>query len=122
MSDYQNRNRQGYDVKQVLLAEQTFVGSVVTGAGVHIGENVNLNIRAIRRGAIGNADNVLAITVEESSDNSSFTTLQAMATLTDGNVSQSEVVRTTKPYIRAKTAAVTGTTPSLADVEVFIES
>lgn len=122
MGDRVQRNKEAYDAGQVLLAEQTFVGSVVTGTGINVGVNMRLDIAAVCRGDRGNADNVLAITIEESDDNSSFTTLQVMGSLTDTNLEQLEIMLTTKPWVRAKTAAVTGTTPSFADTEVYIRS
>lgn len=120
MSDYLNRQRQGYDANAVLIASADATADEV-GSGVDIGENVELDIKSIYRGALGNADNTADVVIEESSDNSSFTTLINMAQLTNAVSSDDKICRTTKRYVRASTTTA-GTTKSIGGFEVYIQS
>ena len=76
---------------------------------------------SIYRGALGNADNTADVVIEESDDNSSFTTLVNMAQLTSAVNEDHKMARTTKRYVRADTTTL-GTTKSIGGFEVYLRS
>jgi len=122
MSDYLNRQRQGYDANSVLIASSDATADEV-GSAIDIGENVELDITSIYRGALGNADNTAAVVIQESDDEAFTTpvTLVNMTTLTNAITSDSKMARTTKRWVRASTTTV-GTTKSIGGFEVYINS
>ena len=121
MGDYVNRNRQGFDKEQESIAEAT-VTTANTGSGIRVGENVETTVAMKHNGTLGNADNTLDANVEESDDNVTFTVLQAMPQLTVTATKVTANIRTTKQYVRVKTAAAAGTTASIGGVQAYLES
>lgn len=123
MSDnFQNRNRSQYDAEQVMLASADATADEV-GSAIHVGENVELNIKSIYRGSLGNADNTADVVIEESADEAFTTpvTLTNMAQLTNAVTEDDKMVRTNLPYVRAS-STVAGTTVSIGGFEVYMES
>ena len=121
MNDYVNRNRSGYDKEQESIASST-VTTAATGAGIKVGENMEVRVKFSHNGVLGNADNTLGANVEESDDNVTFSVLQAMGGLTAAIEESTTLVRTTKAYIRVKTGAAAGTTASVGGVQAYLES
>jgi hypothetical protein len=120
MNDYVNRNRQGFDIEQDLLAEAAITANA-TGDGILVGENVDITLVVKHNGTLGNADNTLASAIEESDDDITYTALGDMTTLTNAIVSDRQIMRTTKKYVRGD-FTVAGTTISLGGAHLYLES
>jgi len=119
MGDYVNRQRQGYDAEQVLIASATKTASE-TGSGIHVGENVELDVEVNVRGTVSGTSPTLDVVIEESDDNITFTTLHTFAQITAAGLAKA-LMRTTKQYVRAD-LTIGGTTPSFGGLEVFAKS
>lgn len=120
MTDYVNRQRQEYDADAVLLAAATKTASE-NGAGVHVGENAELEAQLQVRGAVSGTTPTLDVTIEEDTDAAfgSPTTIATFTQATATGVDERKKFRTSKPYVRA-VATIGGTTPSFGDTECFL--
>ena len=116
--DVQVRTGGSYDVLAILKAKATLTASG-NGSGIRVGKGSTFQVKASVRGAVTGTDPTLAVTVQQSDNDTDYTDVVTFPNITATGEMQ-RAAQITAKYVRAKWVIGGTSTPTFTDTEIAV--